>query len=383
MGTHPIFESDFDCLTVKIQTMTLESTVICVDNSEYCRNGDYAPTQLLAQRDAINMVARSKLKQNAENTCALLTMANNGLAATLTSDSAKLHSVLSRVEPGGEMKFGSAVRIAQLSLKHRMNKHHKQRIIMFICSPIDDEEKDVVKIAKKLKKEKVNIDIISFGEDESNNEKLAVFVNTLNGADGSSSHLVSIPANTSLSEALRKSPIIDDGASGQAGGAGFGGFEVDEAADPELAMALRISLEEQRARQQETGGQSQDNKPEAEQQSMDQDQQMLQDALLLSMGGGAPGGGGAAPAEQMDEDPSAGSGNLAAMTEEEQIALAIQMSMAESAPDETMEENTDSQLVTDPAFLQSVLRNLPGVDPDSEAVQEALGKKDEKKDEKK
>ena len=84
--------------------MTLESTVICVDNSEYCRNGDYAPTRLLAQRDAINMVARSKLKQNAENTCALLTMANNGLAATLTSDSAKLHSVLSRVEPGGEMK---------------------------------------------------------------------------------------------------------------------------------------------------------------------------------------------------------------------------------------------------------------------------------------
>merc|ERR1712106_412963 len=193
MGTHPIFESDFDCLTVKILKMTLESTVICVDNSEYCRNGDYAPTRLLAQRDAINMVARSKLKQNAENTCALLTMANNGLAATLTSDSAKLHSVLSRVEPGGEMKFGSAVRIAQLSLKHRMNKHHKQRIIMFICSPIDDEEKDVVKIAKKLKKEKVNIDIISFGEDESNNEKLAVFVNTLNGADGSSSHLVSIP----------------------------------------------------------------------------------------------------------------------------------------------------------------------------------------------
>ena len=65
-----------------------------------------------------------------------------------------------------------------------------------------------------------------------------------------SSHLVSIPANTSLSDALRKSPIIDDGATG--GGAGFGGgFEIDEAADPELAMALRISLEEQRARQQQ------------------------------------------------------------------------------------------------------------------------------------
>ena len=62
---------------------------------------------------------------------------------------------------------------------------------------------------------------------------------------------------------------------------------------------------------------------------MDQDQQMLQDALLLSMGG-APGA-----AESMEEDTSAaqssGQGNLAAMTEEEQIALAIQMSMADSA----------------------------------------------------
>ena len=48
-----------------------------------------------------------------------------------------------------------------------------------------DEEKDVVKIAKKLKKEKVNIDIVSFGEDEVNNEKLANFINTLNGSEGS------------------------------------------------------------------------------------------------------------------------------------------------------------------------------------------------------
>ena len=41
-----------------------------------------------------------------------------------------------------------------------MNKHHKQRIILFICSPIDDEQKDIIKIAKKLKKEKVNIGMV-------------------------------------------------------------------------------------------------------------------------------------------------------------------------------------------------------------------------------
>jgi 26S proteasome regulatory subunit N10 len=40
--------------------------------------------------------------------------------------------------------------------------------------------------------------------------------------------------------------------------------------------------------------------------------------------------------------------------------------------------------MNDPAFLQSVLQDLPGVDPDSEAVRAAMrAMKDEKKDEKK
>ena len=30
--------------------MVLESTIICVDNSEYTRNGDYLPTRLQAQQ---------------------------------------------------------------------------------------------------------------------------------------------------------------------------------------------------------------------------------------------------------------------------------------------------------------------------------------------
>ena len=40
-----------------------------------------------------------------------------------------------------------------------------------------------------------------------------------------------------------------------------------------------------------------------------------------------------------------------------------------------------SEVMNDPAFLQSVLQNLPGVDPQSEAVRNAVGAaKDEKKD---
>merc|ERR1711902_252902 len=84
--------------------------------------------------------------------------------------------------------------------------------------------------------------------------------------------------------------------------------------------------------------------------------------------------------------------DLAAMTEEEQIAYAMQMSMAENEGGEGgSEEKMDvddqdySEVMNDPEFLQSVLQNLPGVDPDSEAVRAAMGamKEEKKKDEKK
>jgi len=57
---------------------------------------------------------------------------------------------------------------------------------------------------------------------------------------------------------------------------------------------------------------------------------------------------------------------------------------------EEEEEDDDdlSDVMNDPAFLQSVLESLPGVDPQSEEIRNAMGqltgrKKDDKKSEKK
>lgn len=74
------------------------------------------------------------------------------------------------------------------------------------------------------------------------------------------------------------------------------------------------------------------------------------------------------------------------MSEEEQIAFAMQMSMQDSAAeenassssakskDEAMEVEEDySEVMNDPEFIQSVLENLPGVDPQSDAVRQAVG----------
>ena len=74
------------------------------------------------------------------------------------------------------------------------------------------------------------------------------------------------------------------------------------------------------------------------------------------------------------------------------------MSMADAEKAEQKSESMDvdekdedySEVMNDPAFLQSVLQNLPGVDPQSEAVRKAVGEgakedkdKEKKDDEKK
>ena len=47
--------------------------------------------------------------------------------------------------------------MAHLALKHRQGKNHKMRIVCFVGSPIIEDDKDLVKLAKRLKKEKVTI----------------------------------------------------------------------------------------------------------------------------------------------------------------------------------------------------------------------------------
>lgn len=376
--------------------------MICVDNSDYMRNGDFLPTRLQAQQDAVNLVCHSKTRSNPENNVGLLTLANVEVLATLTSDVGRILSKLHRVQPQGTINLLTGIRIAHLALKHRQGKNHKMRIVAFVGSPVDSEEKELVKLAKRLKKEKVNVDIVSFGEEVSNNELLTAFVNALNGKDGAGSHLVSVPPGPHLSDALISSPVIQ-GEDGM-GGAGLGGsgfeFGVDPNEDPELALALRVSMEEQRQRQEEEARRAQvasaadgsTPAPTAIKEAPNEEA-MLERALAMSLEGG----------EEKQSTPAVP--DFAHMTEEEQIAFAMQMSMQDAqdqagGKDDSKEVKKDkeipmdvegeddySEVMNDPDFLQSVLENLPGVDPQSEAIRQAVGslskdKKDRKDEDK-
>ncbi|RCK66669.1 26S proteasome regulatory subunit RPN10 [Candida viswanathii] len=240
--------------------MVLEATMIAIDNSEYTRNGDYLTTRYEAQLTATEFIFQNKINSNPENTVGLLAYGGSGpqVLSTLTTDFGKILSGVHETKIQGENNFSSGIQVAALALKHRQNKVQQQRIIIFVGSPIKESEKELEKLAKKMKKNNVAVDIINFGEESVNTAKLEKFQSIINNHDNS--HLVTVPTGPRLLyEVVASSPILlEDGGFG-AGGAGgdmdfFGGGGagdiIDPNMDPDLAMALRLSLEEEKARQE-------------------------------------------------------------------------------------------------------------------------------------
>lgn len=129
---------------------------------------------------------------------------------------------------------------------------------------MSESTKDVEKLAKRLKKNGINVDIIAFGDlDPEVTEKLNTFHENIKGS-GDGSHLAIIPPGPNLlSDSIVSTPILagdgmggggGDAEMGGTGGEGVGGggfdFGVDPSADPELALALRMSMEEEERRLQ-------------------------------------------------------------------------------------------------------------------------------------
>ena len=184
---------------------------------------------------------------------------------TPTQDLGAVLNSVHGIKIEGEINICVGVQVAHLALKHRQNKHQRMRIVLFIGSPISVEEKELVAVGKKLRKCNVAVDVVSFGDIEANEEKLAAFMGAVN--KNNNSNLVTVEPGANLSDVLCGTAIFNQ--DGPAGGSGFAaaaaaaqsqaamqgfggdmGDMGDMGDDPALMMALRISLEEERARQE-------------------------------------------------------------------------------------------------------------------------------------
>ncbi|KAF2437406.1 hypothetical protein P171DRAFT_437798 [Karstenula rhodostoma CBS 690.94] len=244
--------------------MVLEASMIIVDNSEASRNGDYVPSRWEAQADAVNLIFSAKTGANPESSVGLMSMGGSTpeILTTLTTDIGKVLDGLHRTKIKGTSHFSTGINVAALALKHRQNKSQKQRIVLFTCSPIEEEEKDLVKLSKRMKKNGISVDIIAFGElGDETTRKLEKFSEACQSAEGSYLAIIQ-PSSNLLSDSLITTPILGgDASSGGAGASNAGGeggdsggnsfeFGVDPSVDPELALALRMSYEEEKARQE-------------------------------------------------------------------------------------------------------------------------------------
>ena len=421
--------------------------MILLDNSEYMRNGDYVPTRLEAQHDAANLLISHKIQSNPESTVGVIAMSGGcftsggegaggvELLVSPTDDMGKILGGLHGVPIRGRgditasgVDIPASMQVASLALKHRRNKNGQQRIVIFVGSPLTHVQKKVmVKAGKLLKKNNVAIDVVAMGELMENEEKLKDLVDAANGSsDGERTcHLVTIPAGVLPSDVLVSSPIVHGGATGAGnvgnapggtiGGDGtdafadFGG--VDPNMDPELAMALRVSMEEERARQERlameratdsSGGNEESanatEEPENQENNMDVDTSavaasnasrepvlktglsddlgdedaLLQQALAMSMAESQP-----KEEKNTTDDSKPASAQDTSMFEVDEDAamqMALQMSMQvdqEGATDE-QEVEQGQQQIQDPRFVNQLLGSLSGVDESNLAVKDAL-----------
>jgi len=237
-------------------------------------------------------------------------------------------------------------------------------------------------------------------------------LNAVNSNDNS--HFVHIPGGDGvLSDVLINSSIFTgdgEGGSGFAaaaaasaaaaavggGGGGAYDFGVDPNLDPELALALRVSMEEERARQEAAMKRSAEDSTVKGQQAgessvsadvamsdaapveitdkssdmmIDDDTALLEQALAMSMAeaaqaAAAAGGGPAAADISMVESGG----------DDQDLAYALQMSMQEAAAAASAAQGSAdvNQVLGDQSFVSSVLSSLPGVDPNDPSVRDVL-----------
>lgn len=201
--------------------MPLEATLFCLDNSGYSRNADYNITRLAAQLETLQFLGSAKIRDNMESLLGVLSMAGPRVQVhvSLSREMVQLMNSVRPLRSAGYCDIINSLKVAHLTLKNRQNKSQRQRIVIFIASPILCSSTELVTMGKQLKKNNVHVDVIHFGTEnlvdpeckdtESNCTKVRDFMAAVNNND--ESRLIVIPTTTNrLSDDVLLSPIGKD-----------------------------------------------------------------------------------------------------------------------------------------------------------------------------
>jgi len=330
--------------------MPLEAVVVCMDCSEYMRNGDYAPTRFDSQKETCDMIWTTKFNNHPETAVGLLTMGLCGKAQVVkscTTELGQLQSTMAKCAIKGETDILVALHTAQLALKHRANKNAAQRIVLFVGSPINVAKKKLVQAGKKLKKNKVSVDVINFGEVQANRELLEEFHKAVKQSD--SCNLVHVNRGEKLAQRVGQSAILRVPVEQQApvvvpnNAAGLDGIDANQ--DPELAMAIRMSLEESKAREERQAAQVAPANPETIPENEEAPQPAKESASI----------------EENEEDDDDDEDDD---DEDEMLKQALLMSLEQDVNPETPVVAEKKAVDEEQDLMEELLGELPGMNQD-------------------
>lgn len=280
-----------------------DSTIICIDSSEHMRNGDYFPTRMEAQMDAMMRVIRHTIRTNPENTTGILKMSGGPqMLLTLTSDRDRLLSTIQDVKIGGGLDLIRSLHIALLALRHRPEKFHQQRLVVFVGSPVHCNREELIRLGKQMRKNGVALDVINVGDHDENIPVLQGLMEAVE-KDGNC-RFINIPAEMGnhVDSEVARELLGNTTALAMPRDAGFDEDEFDE----DMLLAIQASLADV------PGSQPSEPVP------------METDAVPM-------------------EVDMAGYQDVEAMTVEEQIELAMQLSLAEEREHAARREGEDKE----------------------------------------
>ncbi|SBS80449.1 26S proteasome regulatory subunit RPN10, putative (RPN10) [Plasmodium ovale curtisi] len=241
--------------SMKIPSMSnIEATIICIDNSDYNRNEDIVPNRFLSQVsamslrrshelpaelsslkiDCVNVLCCNKTSVHYKNNIGILMMAGDKVKVkvSLTNDIGQLLSCIHDIKLDGTCDVVRSLLIAQLALKHRVDKNLDQRIILFVGSPFEVNEKQLIHTGKQLKKNNISVDIVSYGNVNSNRDKLVKLLDCVNNSNNC--RLIECPENEiNLSKFVLNSFLNNSDF-------GIGNMQDDE----QLINAMQLSMED-------------------------------------------------------------------------------------------------------------------------------------------
>jgi 26S proteasome regulatory subunit N10 len=335
-----------------------------MDNSDWTRNGDYHPNRWESQVEAANLLAENKCERNPENGIGVISMAGKRVEVhvTLTNDVSRILNAIRDVNLSGECDFMTAMNIATLTLKHRQNKNQKQRIILFVGSPIRHNPEDMVQLGRKLKKYNIAVDIISFGNVDENRDALKGFLDAVNNSNNSS--MMEVPVGFYLIDSLFTSSLMNDAG-------GYGDMPVEDAQlgggaqnVPGTSNAPNIN--------QQAGGMTQFERDMtlAIQQSLEEER-LKNEGKTVGVSNSINDNVEMKPVEEENEEDELEKAKLLSMQEHEKVVR----------QENEEEDRVKDELLENQDFIKDILKGIDSTDIKEEDVEEVMKKIKEEKNE--